>query len=44
MSPIHCLIEQSPGGKLHMLSVVYIAREVFEGGVLLEDKEPISTV
>ncbi|CAI9556594.1 unnamed protein product [Staurois parvus] len=28
-SPIHLLIEQSIGGKLHMLSLMCIAREFF---------------
>ncbi|CAI9609771.1 unnamed protein product [Staurois parvus] len=29
LSPVHLLIEQSLGGKLQMLSLVCIAREVF---------------
>ncbi|CAI9559255.1 unnamed protein product [Staurois parvus] len=29
LSPIHLLLEQSLGGKLHMLSLVCIARECF---------------
>ncbi|CAI9556319.1 unnamed protein product [Staurois parvus] len=28
-SPIHLLIKQSPGGKVHMLSLVCIARDCF---------------
>ncbi|CAI9569687.1 unnamed protein product, partial [Staurois parvus] len=29
LSPIHLMIEQSLGGKLHMLSLVCVARELF---------------
>ncbi|CAI9586391.1 unnamed protein product [Staurois parvus] len=45
-SPFHLLIEQNFGGKLHMLSLVCIAREFFFflGGVHVISTGPISTV
>ncbi|CAI9552899.1 unnamed protein product [Staurois parvus] len=47
-SPFHLLIEQSLWDKLHMLSLVCIAREIFFffflGGVHVISTGPISTV
>ncbi|CAI9560143.1 unnamed protein product [Staurois parvus] len=44
LCPIHLLIKQSLGGKLHMLSLVCIAREFsFLGRVHVISTEPIQT-